>query len=108
MEAYGIVARALALVVAVAWIACPRAREDEVTLHFQVIAPSGAAIPDAEISIWPAGPTPLGPGPLEPAAAPLAVERSGRDGMVAIAGLDPAVSIVARVRRAGSSPRWIE
>ena len=108
METSSSTFRMLPVLAMVAALGCRDAGADEATLRVLVIDDSRAPILDAEISIWPAGPAPVGPGPLEPAAEPLAVAASGRDGRVQLSGLDPAAPLVARVRRAGRSPRWLE
>ena len=108
MDTSGLLARALPGLAVAAALACGDAGEVEATLRVQVIDASGGPIADAEVSLWPAGPAPVGPGPLEPAAAPLAVAASGPDGQVQLPGLDATVPLVGRVRRAGRSPRWLE
>jgi hypothetical protein len=108
MDRSGLLARALPGLAVAAALACGDAGEDGATLRVQVIDASGGPIADAEVSIWPAGPAPVGPGPLEPAAAPLAVAASGPDGEVRLSGLDATVPLVGRVRRAGRAPRWLE
>ncbi len=100
--------RMLPVLLMIAALACRDGGGGEATLRVLVIDESKAPIVDAEVSIWPPGPAPVGPGALEPATEPLSVATSGRDGRVQMSGLDPAAPLVARVRRAGRTLRWLE